>query len=147
MSEFHDEVARRLNESGQRYTEGRRRLVAALTALGRPATIKEIVASDPGLAQSSAYRNLEVLQASGVVHRIASPGDFDHFELSEPLLGHHHHLICVQCGSIADVHLPDELEHLVDQKLNDAAKQAGFRPTHHSIDLHGFCLGCDAPSK
>jgi Fe2+ or Zn2+ uptake regulation protein len=146
-SEIHEEVARRLDQAGQRYTRGRRRLIDTLLSLGRPVTIREIVENEPELAQSSAYRNLDVLQSSGAVRRLPSPGDFDHFELSEPILGHHHHLICLQCGSIADMHLPDEVEEVVDQGLAAAAHDAGFFAVQHSLDLHGYCAGCSAPAN
>ena len=147
MAEIHDEVAQRLQSAGQRYTYGRKRLIEILVSLGRPATIREIVSAEPELAQSSAYRNLEVLQTSGAVRRLSSSGDFDHFELSEPILGHHHHLICVACGSITDMHLSDQLEQQIDQGLADAAADAGFQPTQHTLDLHGFCAPCAAATQ
>ena len=41
--------------------------------------------------------------------RITAGGDHAYFEFAEPLLSHHHHLVCVDCGSIEDVYLDDEL--------------------------------------
>ncbi len=143
--EIHEQVARRLAHAEQRYTTSRRRLVEALHHAGRPLTAPEITELAPDLAQSSAYRNLDVLEQCGVVRRISAGPEHTHFELAEPLLGHHHHLICVTCGTIADVHLDDEIESLVDQRLGEAASAAGFTPLHHTLDLHGHCAECSNP--
>ena len=96
----------------------------------------------PELAPSSIYRNLHVLERSGVVNRITASGDHAYFEFAEPLLSHHHHLVCVACGSIEDVFLDDELEAVVDRSLAELASRSGFTPSHHSLDLHGRCANC-----
>ena len=60
--ELHDAVAVRLRSADQRYTSGRRRLVELLAEAPRPETIPELLGRAPSLAQSSAYRNLVVLE-------------------------------------------------------------------------------------
>lgn len=142
--ELQSAIAERLGRADQRFTKGRRRLVDALIAAARPLTLPEIVDAAPDLAQSSIYRNLDVLEQAGVIRRITVGGDFTHFELAEPLLAHHHHLICVECGTIADVRLAAELERLVDRSLEAAAQEADFTPLRHSLDLHGQCAACTA---
>ena len=142
LAEIHLQIGARLDRQEHRYTTGRRQLVDVLAQAGQPMTLPDIVAADPDLAQSSAYRNLDVLVRSGVIRRISAGGDHAHFELAEPLLGHHHHLICISCGAIEDIHLDSKVEHLVDQSLSDIASQAGFTPIHHSLDLHGHCADC-----
>ena len=141
-SDLHDAVSRRLARHDYRYTEGRQRLVDAISAAGQPVTLPDIVAAAPELAPSSIYRNLDVLERSGVVDRITASGDHAHFEFAEPLLSHHHHLICIGCGAIEDVRLDDDVEARVDQSLAEAAGRAGFTPLRHSLDLHGYCADC-----
>jgi Fe2+ or Zn2+ uptake regulation protein len=140
--DIHAQIRDRLSHGEHRYTRSRRRLVEAVVRAGRPVTLPEILEHEPDLAQSSAYRNLDVLEQCGVVRRITVSGDHAHFELTEPLLEHHHHLICDGCGAITDVHLDDELERLVDRNLAAAADAAGFTPLRHSLDLHGLCADC-----
>lgn len=142
--ELHEQVARRLAYNQQHYTSGRRRIVTVLGEAARPLTIPEITAITPGVAQSSAYRNLDVLEQCGAVRRLTHAAEHTHFELAEPLLGHHHHLICEGCTTVVDVHLDDELERLVDQRLGEAARAAGFEPGHHSLDMHGLCSDCQS---
>ena len=141
-TDLHDAVSPRLARHDYRYTNARRRLVDAIAAAGQPVTLPDIVVAAPELAPSSIYRNLHVLERSGVVNRIAAGGDHAYFEFAEPLLSHHHHLVCVACGSIEDVFLDDELEAVVDRSLAELASRSGFTPSHHSLDLHGHCSDC-----
>lgn len=141
-ADLHEAVGMRLARHDHRYTNGRRRLVDAIAAAGQPVTLPDIVEAAPGLATSSIYRNLDVLERSGVVDRITASGDHAHFEFAEPLLSHHHHLICVGCGAIEDFRLGDDVEASVDRSLAEAADRVGFTPLRHSLDLHGHCADC-----
>ncbi len=143
IDDLHAAVARRLERHDHRYTRGRRHLVETLARVARPVTLPQLADHADDLPQSSAYRNLEILERCGVISRIAGTADHAHFELAEPLVDHHHHLVCVSCGSLQDVHLDEAVEALVDAELAGAAAAAGFTPSHHSLDLHGFCNDCE----
>ncbi len=142
LNELHLQVGAKLARQDHRYTKGRRKLIEVIHGSDQPMTLPDIVAADPDLAPSSVYRNLDLLVRSGVVRRIVSGGDRVHFELAEPLLGHHHHMICIGCGTIEDIHLENDLENLVHRSLDDIAERTGFTPAHHSLDLHGHCADC-----
>ncbi len=144
ITDLHKAVEALLKPHGHRYTKGRRRLVEVIAAAGQPVTLPDIVAAAPGLAASSVYRNLDVLERSEVVNRITSNNDFAYFEFAEPLLSHHHHLICVDCGVVEDIRLDADVEELVDKRLTAAASSAGFTPLRHSLDLHGYCGDCSS---
>ena len=73
---LHDTVARLLHAHAQRLTPARHRIVEVLAGASGPLTIPEILAASDGLAQSSVYRNLVVLEAVGVVHRMMTRDDF-----------------------------------------------------------------------
>jgi Fur family ferric uptake transcriptional regulator len=139
---LHGEIAGLLGRLDHRYTRGRRRLVAVVARSGRPVSLPEILEADSGITQSSAYRNLEVLERSGAIRRITIGGDHARFELAEPFLAHHHHLVCVGCGTIEDVELDAELERLLDNALTTTAADNQFTPLQHSLDLHGRCAAC-----
>jgi Fur family transcriptional regulator, ferric uptake regulator len=136
-------VAERLLGAGQRYSRGRRTLVDVLEGASRPLTIKEILGRDKGLAQSSAYRNLVVLEQAGIVHRVVSTDEFARYELAEHLTEHHHHhLICSQCGQVADFTVPAEMEEALGQVLGTVAEDAQFQVQDHRLDLIGQCRRC-----
>ena len=137
------EITALLQRAEQRYTRGRRALVAALRDAGQPVTIHQILDLDDGLAQSSAYRNLAVLEEAGVVTRIVTNDEFARYELAERLTEHHHHLICSSCGDVIDFSLAARTEASLDRALHRIADDAGFTVESHRLDLVGTCAGCD----
>lgn len=139
--DLHAQVASRLRDDGQRYTTGRRRLVDVLDGSHRPLTAAEVL-EEGALAQSSAYRNLSVLEGCGVVRRIAGADEFTRFELAEDLTAHHHHLICTSCGSVEDVTVNEDLERSLEAAMAQVTATTGFRPDHHRLDLLGRCASC-----
>lgn len=136
------EVGRRVGAAGQRYTPNRQAVVRILAQADRPLTTAEVVARGEGLPQSSVYRNLSVLETAGVVQRIAGGDEFTRFELAEDLAGHHHHLICTDCGIVADFTVPVPVERKLESALGEAAAAAGFTAEHHRLDLVGRCSDC-----
>ncbi len=141
--DLHAAAADRLRRIAHTYSTRRRKLVEILNTSAEPLSIPEILHHDSSLAQSSAYRNLAVLELAGVVHRIVTKDEFARFEISEALSGHHHHhLICSSCGSVKDITLPVALEVTVDQEMASVAKLHGFQPTSHQMDLIGICASC-----
>lgn len=136
------EVAARLATVSQRLTPTRRAIVEALAAADRPLSIPEILSSGAGLAQSSVYRNLAVLERAGAVSRVVTTDEWARFELSEVLTGHHHHLVCSKCGAVDDVRVPDDVEADLDRALDVLARREGFDLLHHRLDLVGVCRQC-----
>jgi Fe2+ or Zn2+ uptake regulation protein len=141
-ADLHATVAGRLRRSGERYTSGRRALVDALAAAERPPSIPDLLGVTPGLAQSSAYRNLAVLERAGVVRRIVTTDEFARFELAEDLTEHHHHLICTVCGGVEDFTVSTRVERSLEAALERAIDGTGFEAEHHRLDLLGTCAGC-----
>jgi Fur family ferric uptake transcriptional regulator len=141
-SEIHDQVGLRLSRSEQRYTRLRRALVETLARAGRPLTIPEILRTNPGLTQSSAYRNITVLIEAGAARRVTGADDHGRFELAEDLSGHHHHLVCGSCGKVADVRPSPRLERALEEAARAAADEGDFAVTEHRFDLLGVCADC-----
>ena len=139
-----DEIAlRRLQADGQRLTSVRRRVLHILSTAGEPVTIPQILDQQHGLAQSSVYRNMAILEHAGLVSRISMGGEHAHFELGEELTQHHHHhLVCVDCGKVRDVTLAARIERTLDRALGEAASAEGFELRHHRLDLIGRCADC-----
>jgi Fe2+ or Zn2+ uptake regulation protein len=143
--ELSDEVARRLAAVDQRFTSGRRGLIEVLAAADRPLSVPDIVAASPSgsaLPQSSVYRNLTVLAEAGVIRRIVGTDEHARFELAEDLAEHHHHLLCLTCGSVIDVSAAPRLERALSEAARLAAEEVGFEVTEHRIDLVGVCSSC-----
>ena len=140
--DIHDIAERKLATINQRYSSRRRRLVEALDRADHPLIATDIVAIDDDLPQSSVYRNLAVLEAAGVVVKVLTNGDRAAFELAEELKGPHHHLVCVQCGLVLDIDVPNEVEQSLDTGVAELVSQAGFVLVGHRLDLLGRCGNC-----
>jgi Fur family transcriptional regulator, ferric uptake regulator len=140
--DLHDAVSSRLRTADQRYTSGRRQLVELLADAPRPETIPELLDRAPSLAQSSAYRNLLVLEEAGVAHRVVTSDERARYELAEDLIGHHHHLICTSCGRVDDFRVSARMERSLETALVRAVSGTGFRPAAHRFDVIGTCATC-----
>jgi len=142
IQELHEVVRHRLHTHEQRMTPIRQRLVEILARADRPLTIPEVLGNRRGLAQSSVYRNLVVLEQVDVVRRVVTHDEFARFELAEDLTAHHHHLICASCGRVEDLPATAAVERSVAAAVEEAAQRAGFRTQHHRLDLVGLCSRC-----
>ena len=137
------QVQRRLRERGVRYTTGRRALVAALTAVDGPRSAAELhELLQPAMPLSSLYRSLSVLQDAGVVAPHHGAKGITRYEMAEWLAGHHHHLVCVECGSVDDVEIPTDLEARLRVLIDQVASAAAFEPLDHSLEISGRCERC-----
>jgi Fe2+ or Zn2+ uptake regulation protein len=125
-------------------TKGRATLIDVLAGADGPLTIPEILETGGDLAQSSVYRNLVVLEEAGVVHRIVTQAEFARYELTDDLTGHHHHLICVECGNVTDVPASPALERALRSTIDGVRDATGFRTRGHRVDLVGVCADCSA---
>ena len=141
---LHAEVADALARAGQRYSAGRRRLIEVLARAPRPLTGPEIVAAEPGLALSSVYRNLGVLEGAQIVRRLVTHEDTAKYELAESLTEHHHHLVCDECGAVFDFAAPAGLERSLTRGLETVARATGFQPRSHALEILGRCANCAA---
>ena len=121
-------VDQRLAEHDLRYTSGRRQIVKGLQGAGGPVTLPELLVITSGLAQSSAYRNLSLMEEAGVVRRLVHGGDHAHYELAEELTEHHHHLICESCGQVRDFTLSTPIERTLDATSPTSPRPRGSAP-------------------
>ena len=137
------QVETRLLEHDVRFTKGRRAVVSALASAPGPLSAAELAdAMDGAIPLSSMYRTLSVLQDAGVVaHHLGAKG-LTRYELAEWLAGHHHHLVCVECGSVADVEVPAGQEDKVRSLVREIAAAAEFSPTDHALEIEGHCARC-----
>ncbi len=113
----------------------------ALGSADGPRSVSELVA---GLAvpQSSVYRTLAVLAAAGVVATHHGPDGVARFELAEWISGHHHHLVCTECGAVRDLVLtPEEEEHL-GAVVAGAAGRARVSVEGHTLEIVHRCEEC-----
>lgn len=137
------QIELRLLDHEVRFTRGRRAVVAALADAPGPMSAAELAdAMGRVVPLSSLYRTLSVLEEAGVVaHHLGAKG-LTRYELAEWLTGHHHHLVCVDCGSVSDIEIPPAREDEVRSLVAEIARSAAFAPTDHALEIEGHCVRC-----
>ena len=136
-------VEQRLAAEGVRLTRGRRAIVLAIAGAGGPRTAAEIHAElSDTLPLSSLYRSLSVLTDAGVLVAQHDSGGIMRFELAEWLAGHHHHFVCVSCGTAVDVTPNPDQEHAIERLIDEMASANGFAVTGHRFEIEGRCKAC-----
>ena len=137
-----EEIDRRLARAGQRWTKGRRAVVDAMTGVSAPLSVPELQDKvGPQVPLSSLYRIIADLLNAKVLLKLEFAEGFARFELYEGLLDHHHHLVCMECGSVADLKLPD-LEEVLEGSARPIKRRTGFKISTHRLDFFGVCQKC-----
>ena len=139
---LHRQVEQRFGDKDIRYTSGRRTVVTALADADGPRSAAELNGDLAGLPLSSLYRTLAVLEDAEVVTLHLAQKGVARYELAEWLTGHHHHLVCVECGSVEDVEVPPSYEVQVQTLVDEIAATAGFVASNHALEIEGRCEGC-----
>lgn len=140
---YHREIQKRLDQSEVRYTRGRRTVVEALAGSDGPRSAAELGRQvDPPVPLSSIYRSLAVLEEAGVVEPHHGTKGLTRYELAEWLQGHHHHLVCIDCGAVEDVQIPEQYEHQVESLVSEIGAIVAFTPMNHALEIEGRCARC-----
>lgn len=142
MPNLDHRVADRLALHGVRLTPTRRRVLEALLEAPGPMAATDLAGSLDSVPLSSLYRTLSVLGAAGVVCPHHAPDGLTRYEPAEWLAGHHHHLYCVECGTIVDFELSAPEEASLDVLTEEVARRNGFMAEGHALEVEGRCPGC-----
>ncbi len=137
------EVENRLRDRDIRYTRGRRAVVEALANSDGPKSAAELTEElGSAVPVSSLYRSLAVLEEAGVVAPHFAAKGLTRYELAEWLAGHHHHVVCMECGTVEDIQIPAEYEEQVLSLVNEIATLVSFEPSNHMLEIEGRCSRC-----
>jgi Fur family transcriptional regulator, ferric uptake regulator len=108
----------------QRCCRGAQEIFEALSARGRKI----------GLA--SVYRMLDRLDDRGLVQRIDLGDGIVRYEAARDA-GHHHHLVCGECGKVEPFADPR-----LEQAIHDVERSSGYAVVAHDVVLRGACASC-----
>jgi len=124
-----------LAEKGFRSTSPRRAVANAIAAQQRHFTAEELRERLPWVGRATIYRSLKLLVESGVLCRVLLEDGNLHYQLSHR--GHHHHLLCVECGASQDL-LGCDIEDL----LREVSAAHDFQLSGHWLEVYGRCQDC-----
>lgn len=94
--------------------------------------------------RATVYRNLNFLCSEDILHKINFKEEATKYELSE--LGHHHHLVCVNCKSVISI-TTDILGSPFKSISLLAEKNHGFTIKDHVLEFYGLCRKCRKNEK
>ena len=102
-----------------------------------PAAIYERVKTDhPGIGLVTVYRTLEILAELGLICETHAGHSCRSYLVRESF-GHHHHLICSDCGTVVDF-----ADCGLGELENKLMEKSGFKISGHLLEFLGQCRQC-----
>ncbi len=138
MNQFKD-ISHQLSELGYRLTPQRVMIMSAIENSDDHISAEEIytqvLAKYPYVNISTVYRTLELLKQLGLVTETDLGGGRVRYHPAGK--GHHHHLVCRECGAIID------LDETVLASLKDALlREYKFIADLRHLAIFGRCVNC-----
>lgn len=94
----------------------------------------------PEIGLATVYRTLEILTELKIVDKVSFNDGVARYDLRKEGAKHfHHHLLCLECGTIEEVEedLLGSVEERIEQKYHFLIKD-------HRLTFHGVCQKCQA---
>lgn len=136
-----DAIFGQLSKEGYKLTPQRKLLLEILfhsqEHLSAEEIFEKVTSTQPNVAIGTIYRNLSQLAEIGIVNQLDFKDGRSRFEMSQ---GHHHHLICLDCGYAVDV---DECP--FSSIIDEAALANNFQVKEHNFEVYGYCESCSRP--
>lgn len=124
----------------QRMTKQRQAVLAALQGRNEFRSAQQVhsdlVSEGESVSLATVYRNLQILEESGQVDTVRAADGEVMYRLCEDT-GHHHHLVCTNCGHTEEVDLS-----AIEPLLAIVSEKKGFDLTGHELELFGLCPRC-----
>jgi len=131
-----EQILETLEERGFRSTAPRRALASAIAEQEHHFTAEGLRKQLPkSLGRATVYRTLKILVEADVICRVLLEDGDLHYQLSHQ--GHHHHLLCVHCGSSQDLMGCD-----IEDVLVSTSARHGFELSGHWLEVYGRCNDC-----
>lgn len=92
----------------------------------------------PDIGLATVYRTLELLSELKIVDKINFGDGVFRYDLRKEGVEHfHHHLVCMECGSVEEIieDLLSDVEKIVEEKWK-------FQVKDHRLTFHGICKQC-----
>lgn len=135
-----NKIAGILRREGYRLTPQRHAVLKVIAGSHdhlTPAEIHERVRQDyPAIGLVTVYRLINLLSDLKLICRVNLNGESQSYLMRRPT-GHHHHLICSQCGRTVDFTGCDMVD--LEARLS---RETGYVIEGHLLEMHGRCPAC-----
>ena len=130
-----DQLLDILEEEGYRSTPPRLAVANAIASQQGHFTAEGLRKNLPAVGRATIYRSLKLLVEAGAVCRVLIEDGKLHYQLSHR--GHHHHLLCVDCGASQDLLGCD-----IEEQLQRVSRAHDFQLSGHWLEVYGRCRSC-----
>ena len=135
-----DDILLTLKAKGYKITSQRRAVVNALLQNEHFATaqqlLEDVKESNPDISLDTIYRILGLLMKLDKVHKVdMKNSEGAVFELIKD--GHHHHLICLECGQTQCVEICP-----INKEVIGVLEDNQFEMSGHTFEIYGHCKSC-----
>ena len=120
---------------GYRVTRPRRALLGAMQQLGDHFTAEGLLAAAPDVGRATVFRTLRLLQDVGTLCQVILDDGTVECRLTSG--GHHHHIVCSECGAVNDFASCD-----MQELLDELSRRTGFDIESHRLEVYGRCAEC-----
>ena len=124
-----------LEDLGHRSTAPRRKVISAIGKKQNGFGIEEIIAELPGTGRATVYRTIKLLLQANVICQLALPDVTPKYVISR--LEHHHHTICVSCGTVGEFR-----DVTVERLLKTIGGEISGEILGHRIEFYITCRNC-----
>jgi Fur family ferric uptake transcriptional regulator len=130
-----DLIIERLEMRGHRVTASRRRVLDAVLAQPSHFTIDDVLHTTRKVGRATVFRTMKLLVDLNIVCRVLLEDGALHYRLSAR--GHHHHLVCRDCGRVEDFTTCD-----VSSLVRELARANKYEIEGHWLEVYGRCQAC-----
>lgn len=114
-----------------------RQLFAAMDEFATAQQVHELLrARGETIGLATVYRTLQSLSEAGELDAVRQPEGEVAYRRCEQT-GHHHHLICRNCGRAVEVSATQ-----IEEWADAIAREHGFRDAGHELEIYGLCDQC-----
>jgi len=128
-----EQLLETLEQQGYRSTSPRRAVAQVIANQDKHFTAEDLREQLPSLGRATIFRSLKLLVETGVLCRVLLEDGDLHYQLSHR--GHHHHLLCVECGS-------SQVGCDIEELLQQTSASHGFELSGHWLEVYGRCRSC-----
>ena len=128
-------IIERLEMRGHRITGSRRRVLDAVLAQPAHFTVDDVLRSTRKVGRATVFRTMKILLDLNIVCRVLLDDGTLHYRVSTR--GHHHHLVCRDCGRVEDFTNCD-----VTTLVRELAKSTDYEIEAHWLEGYGRCQAC-----
>jgi len=98
--------------------------------------------SYPEIGLATVYRTLDLFAELDILQKMDFGDGRARYEFTGSQVHHHHHLVCLKCGSVTE--FEDDLLEALEEVIK---KKNDFEIVNHELKFYGYCSKCRGKSE